>query len=174
MLVRTTLAAQGRSISGHLVFGDQRAGTWQDWSWQTYVDWYHQDTVRSGAVAAQVAFEAPWAAFSLRSSAAITTANLSALDFWIHGGEAGVRLNVAVQESDDGDLGPSAPVEAAAGVWTHVRIPLADLGSPARIARINWQDATGAIQPPFLIDDVTLAGAEEEAGSTLYLPSVRR
>jgi hypothetical protein len=54
-----------------------------------------------------------------------------------------------------------------------MRIPLADLGSPQEIARVTWQDATGGVQVPFYIADVTIAAAEETP-STLYLPGVQK
>jgi hypothetical protein len=43
-----------------------------------------------------------------------------------------------------------------AGTWTAVFVPLSDLGSPGLIARTNLQEAGGAAQPTFYLDELRL------------------
>ncbi len=175
MLMRATLAVPRLRVSDVLVLADRLLTGWEDWSWDTSVDWGQSDVAHDGRSAARVTYAAPWAGFSLRAAAAITTSNLSALDFWLYGGDGGassITVNVSVQQTDDGDAGPAVLVEGPAAAWTHVRIPLVDLGSPQQIARVTWQDAAGAVQAPFYLADVTFAAAE--TSNTLYLPGVQK
>ncbi|MEZ4727786.1 MAG: glycoside hydrolase family 44 protein [Caldilineaceae bacterium] len=48
----------------------------------------------------------------------------------------------------------SKEIVAQANRWTLVELTLAELGAPAQFSGIAWQDATGAPQPTFYIDDL--------------------
>ncbi|RLT41699.1 MAG: hypothetical protein DWI57_06635, partial [Chloroflexi bacterium] len=69
------------------------------------------------------------------------------------------------QPSDEGTPSLAASIVGPAGVWTHISLPLADLGSPAAIQRLNFQERLGGVQPTFYIDDLRLL-AESAATST--------
>jgi sugar lactone lactonase YvrE len=43
-------------------------------------------------------------------------------------------------------------------------VPLSALGNPATIDRINWQDATGAAQPTYYLDDIAVLAAPAQTG----------
>jgi hypothetical protein len=47
-------------------------------------------------------------------------------------------------------------IPVTAGVWTQVKLLLSDLGSPAQIGGIVWQDTSGGAQPAFYLDAVSL------------------
>ena len=87
-----------------------------------------------------------------------TTAGYDALAFWIHGGNNGATVHVYIQATDTGSASGAYDVTAPANQWTAVSIPLTTFGSPAQIARLNWQDGTGAAQPIFYLDDIRLVG----------------
>jgi hypothetical protein len=88
----------------------------------------------------------------------------AALSFWIHGGGAGgQKLQVAALLG--GVAQPPLPLAAyleggaiPAAAWTRATVPLADLGVGGTIALtdLRLQDAAGAAQPAFYVDDVAL------------------
>ncbi|MEZ4716075.1 MAG: hypothetical protein R2851_08300 [Caldilineaceae bacterium] len=77
-----------------------------------------------------------------------------ASNFLIYAGDGGAQLDFAIQTDDVGGLSDAVTVQAPANAWTQVRIALTDLGDPGVIQRLNWQDATGAVQPTFYLDDI--------------------
>ncbi len=139
----------------HIIYADALAPGWQDWSWNTT-----RAAVASprhgGASALAVTHTAPWAGLYFHADPAISTAGFTHLRFWIHGGTTGgQRIAIKLNNSDL----HSFAVTATANAWVQVEAPLSTLGSPAAISDIYWQDATGAAQPVYYLDDIALAAA---------------
>ena len=139
------------------VYDDALAAGWQNWSWGANVNFAATAPIRSGTAAMAVTYTQGWAGLSLRAPAPIDTTQYSTITFWIHGGASGTRqLSFYIQQSDSGGNSTAVNVDAPAGSWRQVNIALTALGSPAALARLNWQDRTSAVQPTFTIDDVQL------------------
>ncbi len=140
-----------------VVYTDSLDAAWDNWSWDTNVDFAATAQVHAGSAALQATFTAAWGGLSLRVGPALNASGYSALEFAIYGGPGGTQLNVNIDASDSGGSGTPVSVSAAAGTWSNVSIPLAQFGV-ASIARLNWMDATGSAQPAFYLDDITLVG----------------
>ncbi|MBE2197380.1 MAG: cellulase family glycosylhydrolase [Anaerolinea sp.] len=138
------------------LYDDALAPGWQDWSWDSTTDLNQAAIIHSGAAAAAVTFNAPWAGFSLRADAPLDPSPYSHLSFWIYGAVGGGELQLYTQPTDAGAPGPAYTFTPPAATWSEITVPLTTLGSPAAIARINIQDSTGAAQPTFYLDDIRL------------------
>jgi hypothetical protein len=155
--------AQPRPIAGPsaadlLVYGDALAAGWEDWSWDSAVNLANTAVVQQGAAAAAVTYQAAYAGFSLRAPSPISTSGYTAIAFGVYGAAGGSQLELVTQATDSGSAGTAYALTAPAGVWTSVTVPLTALGSPAAIARINLQDASGAAQPTIYVDNMRLVG----------------
>ncbi|MCX6047635.1 MAG: hypothetical protein NT075_21260 [Chloroflexi bacterium] len=150
-----------------VVYADVLATDWADWSWDSTIDLASATQVHGGANAIAVTYSAPNAGLSLRAPTALDTAGFTAVEFWVYGGTGGSQLSFYTQATDDGGESTSTPINAPAGTWTHFSIPLSALGNPTAIARLNWQEATGAVQPTFYVDDIQLIATN---GTTQALP----
>jgi sugar lactone lactonase YvrE len=157
------LASAGQAQDA-AVYTDALAPGWSDWSYPNpAVNFANGAPVHAGAASIAVTFDAPFAALSLRTAAPLDGADYSAIRFWIHGGAAGIDVDVFTQATDDGPGSAVASVSGPAGTWTQVVVPLAALDGAAPIARINLQDNTGALQPTFYVDDVVVVAAAGSA-----------
>lgn len=139
-----------------MVYDDSLAAGWDNWSWNSDIDFDNASPVHSGAASLRVTYAGGWAGLSLRAPSPISTAGYDAIVFWIYGGSGGTQLRVITQATDTGDESDAYNVTAPAGAWSEVVVPLSALGSPAQIARINWQERTGAAQAAFYLDDIRL------------------
>lgn len=151
-----------------VIYDDNLAAGWHDWSWDSTVNLANGAPVHGGTASTAVTYNAAWAAFSLRTATPLNAAEYSAIHFWVYGSTGGNSLQLYTQATDDGAAGPPFAFTAPANSWTAVAIPLSSLGSPTAIARITIQDASGAAQPAFYIDDVLLLAAE--APGDTYAP----
>lgn len=139
------------------VYADGLAAGWQNWSWNTTVNFASGAPTHSGGAAIAVKYDQAWAGLSLRAPTPIDASQYTTITFWVHGGATGTRqLTFFTQESDNGGNSPIVTIDAAAGIWTPVTIALTTLGSPATIARINLQDRSGSAQPSFSVDELRL------------------
>ena len=153
--------AQKHAVVPHtdlIIYDD--ATTWDDWSWSSTIDLANTAPVQSGAKSIAVTFTAADAGFSLRTGTPIDTGGYTAITFWAHGGSSGTRQIIAyTQASDGGSASASLNLSIASGSWTLYTVTLAALGNPAAVARFNLQDATGAAQPTFYVDNIRIVGA---------------
>jgi hypothetical protein len=136
---------------------------WQSWSWAA-VNSGSTAYAHGGARSIEVRIRGAWQALALHH-APLPSSPYATLSFWIHGGGAGgQKLQVAALV---GGVAQS-PVPLAvyleggaisATAWTRATVPLADLGvaGTALLTDVRIQDAAGAAQPAFYVDDVTLA-----------------
>jgi len=147
-----------------IIYYDALATDWQDWSWDTTVNLAATAPVQTGSRSISAQYTAAWGALSLRAPTAIDTANYTAIDFWLYGGSGGTAIEVYTQPSDEGEYSAPAAITGPAGVWTHISIPLSDLGGPAAIQRMDFKDPTGGAQPAFYIDNLRLLAKQEAGG----------
>lgn len=152
---RPTTHAAG-SADDLTVYADDLATGWENWSWHTTVDLAATAVVHSGERAIRAQYDAAWAGLSLRAPAVIDGNGYTAIDFWLYGGPDGAAMDLTTQPSDGGFPGPAVSLNAPAGVWTHFSVPLSQLGNPAAIKRITFQERTGNPQPAFYLDDLRL------------------
>ncbi|MBI4929002.1 MAG: glycoside hydrolase family 44 protein [Anaerolineae bacterium] len=134
------------------IYADGLASGWADWSWNTAVNLSSTATVKSGTHSLSAQITAAWGALYLHANPAINLTGYDRLRFWVHGGSAGgQQLRVVANGSGDG-----YPLTLTANQWTQVTLSLADLGSPATLSDLYWQDATGAVKPVFYLDQIEL------------------
>jgi len=145
------IAAAPNSTTDLAVYSDGLTAGWEDWSWDTTVNLTAASPVHTGSASVSVKFNQPWAGLYLHSDTPIDTSNYSALRFWVHGGSSGGQA-VAVSVNDNGS---TVAITPQANTWNQVTIALANLGSPASISDIYWQDSSGGAQPVFYLDDIT-------------------
>ncbi len=140
-----------------VVYGDALASNWQDWSWSSTVNFANSTPTHQGTASIAVSYSAGWAGASLRAPSVINTTSYTGISFWAHGGSSGSRsLNFYIQQNDGGGNSNIVPITVPAGSWTQFTVSMSQLGNPATIARINFQEATGATQPVYYIDDIVL------------------
>ncbi|MFZ6028613.1 MAG: glycoside hydrolase family 44 protein, partial [Chloroflexota bacterium] len=136
-----------------VIYDDALAAGWENWSWNTTADFANSAPVYAGSSSIAATYTGAWAGFYLNNAAGISTAGYTTLRFWIHGGgSGGQRLNVTLMDGS----GNTFAVTAAANTWTRVDVPLSELGNPATLTKLVWQDTSGGAQPAFYIDQVAL------------------
>jgi sugar lactone lactonase YvrE len=157
----TPLAARIATPQESTLYADTLAPGWEDWSWDTTTDAGNGDPVHSGVASYAVTHHAAWGGFYLHADPPVSTAGYTHLRFWIHGGAAG---NQQLQLKVNGNETATLAVSATANQWQQVDAPLAELGSPAGISDIYWQDATGGVQPTYYLDEIALVAAGATPG----------
>jgi hypothetical protein len=133
------------------IYTDSLASGWANWSWDSTINLAAASPVHAGSASISGQFNAEWAGFYLHA-ASVDTTGYDTLRFWIHGGSTGGQ-KVAVGLNFNGTTVALAP---QANTWSQVSIPLSDLGSPATINDLVWQDTSGGGQPVFYLDDIAL------------------
>lgn len=153
---RSVTATFAASASAVTIYGDALAPDWANWSWSAAIDFAGTSPVRVGTRAANVTYQG-WGGLSLRKGTAQPTAGMTALRFWVHGGTGSAKsLRVSTQATDTGAESGSVVVSAPANTWTEIAVPLASLGSPASVKRVNVQENAGAAQPTVTFDEIRL------------------
>jgi hypothetical protein len=143
-----------RAAADLLVYGDTLASGWQDWSWNTTVSLSNATPVYSGTASIAATYTSAWGGLYLHANSTDVSA-YDTLQFWLHGGNAGgQRISVSLNYN-----GSTREVTATAGTWQKISIPLSELGSPATVTDLVWQDGTGGAQPTFYLDDVAFVGS---------------
>ncbi|PJF46646.1 MAG: hypothetical protein D6709_12040, partial [Chloroflexi bacterium] len=139
------------------IYLDALAPNWHNWSWNGSYDFAGDTVVQAGTFAIEATMS-PYGGLSFRVDPGLPGNSYTAVFLWVHGGASGVRqLQVFIQQNDTGGDTNTVPIDAPAGQWTQIGIPLWAFGSPATIKRINIQDRTGAGQPTFYVDTVCLS-----------------
>ena len=156
------------------IYSDALAAGWENWSWQTTVNFAQTAQVYSGTRAI-VADAGSWGALSLYHPPLDTT-GYHYLSFVLRQAAAGTTLHVYTQDPSEAngydvpaaDCRYTGGAPLPANTWRRVLIPLADLGAAGgQITRLTFLN-TGDGPLRFWLDDVRLVAA---ADST-YLPIV--
>jgi sugar lactone lactonase YvrE len=149
------------SHANMVIYGDGLAAGWENWSWEATVDPNNAAIVHSGAHALAVTYNAAWAGLSLRSATAIETGAYRAIRFWAHGGDADHAVTLYTEDADGGgNASASKSLTLPANAWAEFTVALSELGNPQLIKRLNLQDASGAPQSVFFLDDVEMVATE--------------
>jgi alpha-L-arabinofuranosidase len=142
-------------VNGMAIYQDSLANGWNNWSWAD-VSTASTATVHTGSSAIAVTADA-FEALYLQHNA-LPTDTYESLKFWINGGATGGQtLNVVGLLHDVAQpavrIGP-----LAAGTWQEVVIPLSQLGiaNAPDLSGLWLQDNSGATQPTFYVDDISL------------------
>ncbi len=156
--------AQGARAAADLsIYADTLAAGWQDWSWDTTDNLSNAAPVHSGTASIAVTYNKAWGGLYLHANA-VSISAYDTLQFWLHGGGAGgQRISVSLNFN-----GSTREVTATAGTWQQVIIPLSELGSPATVTGVVWQDNTGGNQPIYYVDDIAFVSR----GTPSPLPGV--
>lgn len=168
ILVNTFWPAQ-RPAADLEVYADGLASGWESWSWDVSLNLADTAQVHSGSQSLSAQYTAAWGGVSLRTPAPLVGGDYTALDFWAYGGAGGTQISVSIQSTDGGTAPAAKDLTLPAGSWTHFSLPLTELGSPAGIARLNWQDRSGATQARFYLDDIRLVSSGASTGDLTLL-----
>ena len=163
-----SLAAQ--PTANLIIYDDALAANWQNWSWDTAVAFNASSPVHAGSNAMSVTHTAAWAGLSLQSSTPFSTADYNAVTFWIHGGTiGGHQLNLKLRDGSLAIIESPVAVTTTANSWTQVEVSMSDLGlANGTVTGIVLQEASGASQPVYYLDDIQLVQAD--AGGTPVPP----
>ncbi|MCK5920714.1 MAG: hypothetical protein KAG66_07215, partial [Methylococcales bacterium] len=129
---------------------------WENRSWDANVN-FNGFPAYDGLTAMTINFADKDGAVYLFSPEPISTANHNVLRFWINGGQiGGQQMSVALVDENEHIL-EAVPIRPPyPNNWRQVDIPLEQLGSPAAIHGIVWQDTFGQAQQVFFVDEVAL------------------
>ncbi len=168
--LRPTSSVNAKALSAGgattAIYDDRLAANWQDWSWNSSRNLRNSNPVQSGSRSISVKITSGWGALYLHSGAPVSTSGYTDLEFYINGGSnGGQQLNVIANRNNRNLY----PVSAAANTWTKVSVPLSSLGSPASLADLYFQDATGRSQAVFYLDGIALV--DNSGGSQPQQPT---
>lgn len=153
-LILSACIPTAAAAAGYLqIYSDSLATGWFDYSWKTTRNLANPSPAHGGQKSLAVTITGGWGALYLHTDTEIETTGADQLRFWVHGGSQGGQ-ELKIVANGDGDHG--VDIAIAPGVWTEVVIPLSDLGSPASLYDLYWQDTTGGTQATFYLDDIAL------------------
>ena len=136
-----------------LIYGDALSDAWMNWSWNTTVNPNNASPTQGGSSASlAVTYNQGWAGLKLHTNTPIATTGYTSLRFWLHGGTSGGQ--VVRVSPDDGNA--AYQVTAQANTWTLVEAPLSELGSPASLSDLVWQESSGQAQATLYLDEIVL------------------
>jgi hypothetical protein len=134
------------------IFDEAMASGWTNTSYSSTYDMTNATTVRRGAKAIAHKFSVGFgAARFTKATPAFSTLGYTHLKISINGGPgtSGKKVRVTIVSGKTFDL------ILTQGIWTDYQIPLTNLGSPATISAITFQEFSG-LASQIYIDDVGL------------------
>lgn len=146
--------------SGLTVYGDSRATSWDDESFNATVDYDNTRVVYSGSKAIAFTVTAPNGHLLLHTDIPVDLAPFRELRFAMRASQTGQSYAVALWDANDKQI--ATPLQLAnyggdptPGRWTFYRIPIRDLDSSGQpIKDIEIIDGLGKPQPVVYIDDL--------------------
>ncbi|MBI4202207.1 MAG: hypothetical protein HY532_03720 [Chloroflexi bacterium] len=156
-------------VTNRTVYDDSLS--WENWSWNTSVNFWATSPVYSGSRSAAVTYNAGWAGFLVHTNG-LSTSPYDALEFAIHPNSKGLSaINVSLHNTSNKpirEVNLKNYGTAAANGWYLVSIPLSALGaSNTTITGVQLQDNTGAAQPTYYLDRLRfVGGGAATSGST--------
>jgi hypothetical protein len=166
LLVALTLQLTARA--DQIIYDNALENSWADWSWSTTRNFNNTGTyVHSGAASISATITSGGGALSLWHSAQDSSLYTN-LTFWINGGASGgQRLQIYAEVTGASKPAISLPT-LAAGTWQQMSFSLSALGvaNQPNFIRFSIQDRSGAAEPAFYVDDITLqTGAPVQSGT---------
>ena len=159
------LARPPRALAApQAIYDDALAQGWSDWSWAE-VDLQAASPAHSGTASIGVTYTGGWQGLYLHHPG-LSTAGFTHVRFFLHGGQSGgqqIQLYATYFKGDlDVDGPPVALPPPPAGAWLEVQVPLAELeATGGLLTGLVLQDTSGAAQPAFYLDDISLLNAAE-------------
>lgn len=142
-----------------VVYDDQLADDWANWSLMTSVEFGHSAPTHSGNAAIAVTFNQPYAAFYLRSQTTVMANEYQSFHFWLHGGSTGGHeIQLTLMDSNNNPIDNPMVLTPQSETWTEVEIPLS---GDVEISGVILQDISGETQGTFFIDEMSFVGNEE-------------
>ncbi len=161
--------AQSMAVtSPTVIYGDNLALYWQDWSWDATRYFSNPSPVQSGTKSISVQITKAWGALYLHRTSAQSTAGYTQLEFYINGGSTGgQRLSVSANRNTNA----SYLFTVSANTWAKVSIPLTKFGSPSSLSDLYFQDAAGKAEPIFYLDSISLTDSGTLPTATKAAPT---
>ncbi|TKT90679.1 hypothetical protein [Dyadobacter frigoris] len=119
----------------YAIYEDAILNGWSNWGWGSTADFASTANVRDGNDAAKMTFTGAWGALKF-AGASVSTASYSEITFSIYGvaGTEGKKLNVVANSASP------YVIVLKEGVWTEYRLTKSDLGNPATITELMFQE----------------------------------
>ncbi|WP_290789737.1 hypothetical protein [Flavihumibacter sp. UBA7668] len=121
---------------------DALMNNWQNWGWNTTIDYANKDNIRDGEAAMKINYTGHWGALKFANNS-VSLANYTEITFSIFAtaGTNGKRINISANGA------PSYTITLEEGKWVEYKLTKADLGNPATINDLVFQnfDWTGTI-----------------------------
>jgi hypothetical protein len=162
LMVAFSFAARADQI----IYDDTLENGWQDWGWAIH-SYANTSPVHSGSESVSVTISNAWEGLQIFHTDMDDTAYTN-ISFWLDGGSSGgQRLQVygLLDVGGTVNAGQSARFligPLAAGNWQQFNVPLAALGvaGQSNFTGFVIQDAIGAPQPTFYVDDIVLQSGQ--------------
>lgn len=162
-----------------IIYDDALENGWQNWGWAT-LNYTNPAPVHSGSDSVSVTLAGGWQGVQIWHPAMDSTPYTN-LSFWVNGGATGgQKLSIYGLESLGGTNNFSLPVRLTlvpfpANTWQQIVIPLSTLGAAAipNFTGFVLQDALGATQPVFYLDDISLQSGSASTPGTNAPVTVR-
>jgi hypothetical protein len=138
------------------IFTDSLAAGWQNWSWSSTVQ-TSTGRFKTGKASLAITLKAAWAGFYIHNNTPLNTKGYTKIRLWINGGTTGGQKLMLWTRDSGGKASPQLIIPAPTTGWSLVQVTLAQLGSPATISELVIQDAQGAAQKVFYVDQIELA-----------------
>lgn len=135
---------------GDVIYADSLAAGWENWSWDTTLDFANTDRATPSI---HIAFESAWAGMFLHHSMLDTSAQNS-LAMRLYSEAGGQQLQL-IGYNGAGN-GTSAALPALDAGWNDVVVPLSDLGLSTEMTGFALMGRTGEIEAPLHADDIEL------------------
>jgi hypothetical protein len=169
-LVTLIMGVEGLLRADQIVYDDALENGWQNWGWAT-INYANALPVHSGSDSISVTMTA-WQGLQIWHPDMDSTPYTN-LTFWLNGGSSGGQKLQVYGMVDSGGtnnfaLGARYPIgPLTAGSWQQFTVPLAALGAAAlpNFTGFVIQDSTGAGQPTFYVDDISLVTNVVVAGT---------
>lgn len=138
------------------IYIDSLAADWANWSWSSTVS-LNETVIKRGTASIKVTANAGWSALSLRKGTALSTSGYSKITFWVHGG-TGSNKSIKVYASTADSSGDTVGkiITATVNTWTAITVNFSEMGNPASIKRLNFQNNSGTAQPAVYFDDIKM------------------
>ena len=162
LLLPAFLAAGSIAVKAdQIVYDDALENNWQNWGWAT-LNYTNTSPVHSGSDSISVTAGA-WAGIQLYHLD-INSAPYASISFWLNGGSSGgqkLQMYGLAHLGSTNNFAQSQRYQLAtlaSGTWQQFTIPLSALGvaNQTNFTGFVIQDSSGATEPTFYLDDISL------------------
>lgn len=155
-----------------IIYRGALATDWEDWSWDSTAALTTSKEAEDEKTSISLTMH-PWGAFSLHHPGLDTTP-YQWLEFYVHTGK-NTQLLVSFSDASDRELPRRIALpdpkytedgKPSAGRWQRVRIPIAEMAARnTTITRLNIKNNSDQHPPVFFIDEISLSGTPQSAGT---------